>query len=57
MQDEEEKGVFHFMELYSSQTALVEHNERQEVRDFASQVRREKTTLIAPLCLGKFAQA
>ena len=38
-QDEEEGGVWHFMELYTSQAALVEHSQRPEVRAFADQVR------------------
>lgn len=37
LQDDYEKGTFHFMELYTSQAAMADHNGRPEFARFVEQ--------------------
>ena len=39
LQDDFDKGTFHFLELYSAQRSMTDHNNSPEIKKFVEQVR------------------
>ena len=38
LQDDFDKGTFHFLELYSAQRCMTDHNNSPEIKKFVDQV-------------------